>query len=215
MTFVQKENTFVAGCSPPVNCGSLRKRLWLTHKDLKEMISAVGFFQAAVIPPNTKNALMVAPITQPSYLIEIHVGNQRLQLFQKSRMIRDWSCSTSKFGVGFQEGSQKTPLGRFVVRERHGEGAEIGTIFRSRKPVGIWRPGMETQSDLVLTRILWLHGLDPINANTWQRYIYIHGTNDEDAIGRPASHGCIRLRNQDMIELFDLTPEGTAVWIQE
>jgi lipoprotein-anchoring transpeptidase ErfK/SrfK len=74
---------------------------------------------------------------------------------------------------------------------------------------------METSSDLVLTRILWLHGLEPLNANTWQRYIYIHGTNDEASIGRPASHGCVRLRNADMVDLFDLTPEGTQVWIRE
>lgn len=172
-------------------------------------------FEAAVIQFDAKNALMAITVSTPSPIIEVHIGNQRLQLFEKNRMIRDWPCSTSKFGVGFQEGSHKTPLGRFVVRERHGDGAEIGTIFRSRQPVGVWCPGMETQSDLVLTRILWLHGLDSINANTWQRYIYIHGTNDEAAVGRPASHGCIRLRNQDIIELFDLTPEGTVVWIQE
>ena len=95
------------------------------------------------------------------------------------------------------------------------EGAESGTIFKSRKAVGRWTPGMDTTSDFVLTRILWLHGLEPRNANTFQRYIYIHGTNDEKGIGRPGSHGCVRLKNRDVIELFDLVPVGTPVWIGE
>jgi lipoprotein-anchoring transpeptidase ErfK/SrfK len=81
--------------------------------------------------------------------------------------------------------------------------------------VGQWLPGMETQSDLVLTRILWLGGTQPHNANTFERYIYIHGTNDEARIGRAMSHGCVRLRNADVIQLFDLVPVGTAVWISE
>ena len=74
---------------------------------------------------------------------------------------------------------------------------------------------METKTDLVLTRILWLDGLEPRNANTFQRYIYIHGTNDENVIGRPGSHGCVRMRNREVIELFDLVPVGTPVWIGE
>jgi L,D-transpeptidase YbiS len=147
--------------------------------------------------------------------IEISAGMQRLRLYDGHRIVRDWACSTSKYGLGFTEGSNKTPLGSFEVKEKHGDGAEIGTIFKSRQPVGKWTPGMETQSDLVLTRILWLGGLEPRNANTYQRYIYIHGTNDEASIGRIASHGCIRMRNREVIELFDLVPVGTPVWIDE
>jgi lipoprotein-anchoring transpeptidase ErfK/SrfK len=113
------------------------------------------------------------------------------------------------------EGSNKTPLGSFTIKEKHGEGAECGTIFKSRQPVGLWTPGMDTKSDFVLTRILWLHGTQPHNANTYSRYIYIHGTNDEKAIGRPASHGCVRLHNRSVIELYDLVPIGTPVWIGE
>lgn len=147
--------------------------------------------------------------------LEVSVGTQRLRLFDGVRLVREWPCSTSKFGIGSVEGSNKTPLGCFVVKEKHGHGAECGTIFKSRQPVGRWTPGMDTKSDFVLTRILWLHGLEARNANTFQRYIYIHGTNDEQHIGRPASHGCVRLRNRDVIELFDLVPEGTPVWISE
>lgn len=147
--------------------------------------------------------------------IEVSIGTQRLLLFDGVRLVQEWPCSTSKFGIGSVEGSNKTPLGCFVVKEKHGDGAEWGTIFKSRLPVGLWKPGMDTKSDFVLTRILWLHGLESRNANTFQRYIYIHGTNDEQSIGRPASHGCVRLRNRDVIELFDLVPEGTLVWIGE
>lgn len=147
--------------------------------------------------------------------LEVSIGTQRLRLFDGVQLVREWPCSTSKFGIGSVEGSNKTPLGCFVVKEKHGDGAECGTIFKSRQPVGQWVPGMDTKSDFVLTRILWLHGLEARNANTFQRYIYIHGTNDEQSIGRPASHGCVRLRNRDVIELFDLVPEGTPVWIGE
>ena len=147
--------------------------------------------------------------------IEVSVASQNLRLFDAMHLVREWPCSTSKFGLGSQEGSNKTPLGSFIVKEKHGDGAEIGTIFKSRQPVGRWTPGMDTKSDFVLTRILWLHGTEPHNANTFQRYIYIHGTNDEKAIGRPASHGCVRMRNREVIELFDLVPIGTPVWIGE
>ncbi len=157
--------------------------------------------------------MLVMSLASPR--IEVSTGAQRLRLFDGYRIIRQWSCSTSKFGLGFTEGSNKTPLGSFEVREKHGDGAALGTIFKSRQPVGLWQPGMETTSDLVLTRILWLHGLEARNANTFQRYIYFHGTNDEASIGRPASHGCIRMRNREIIELFDLVPMGTPVWISE
>lgn len=147
--------------------------------------------------------------------LEVSIGTQRLRLFDGPQLVREWPCSTSKFGIGFTEGSNKTPLGCFVVKEKHGDGAECGTIFKSRQPVGRWTTGMDTTSDFVLTRILWLHGVEPRNANTFQRYIYIHGTNDEQSIGRPASHGCVRMRNREVIELFELVPVGTPVWIAE
>lgn len=145
--------------------------------------------------------------------LEVSIGTQRLRLWDETRLIKEWACSTSKFGIGFTPGSNKTPLGQFIVKEKHGAGADSGTIFKSRKPVGQWTPGMETTSDLVLTRILWLHGTEPRNENTFQRYIYIHGTNNEISLGRPASHGCVRMRNSEVIELFDLVQVGTPVLI--
>ena len=145
--------------------------------------------------------------------LEVSISTQRISLWQGGRRLAEWPCSTSMFGIGFTEGSNRTPVGAFVVKEKHGDGAAPCTIFKARQPVGLWTPDMQTPEDLVLTRILWLDGLEERNANTYQRYIYIHGTNDERGIGRPGSHGCVRMRNADVMELFDQVPVGTPVWI--
>ncbi|SKB09164.1 L,D-transpeptidase catalytic domain [Prosthecobacter debontii] len=153
------------------------------------------------------------PLLRPR--IEVSVGTQHLALWNGFHQVKSWPCSTSKFGLGYTEGSNKTPLGGFVIREKHGHGAPAGTIFKSREPVGLWTPEIETADDLILSRILWLEGVEKRNANTYKRYIYIHGTNDVRHIGRPASHGCVRLANESVIELFDLVTVGTSVWITE
>jgi lipoprotein-anchoring transpeptidase ErfK/SrfK len=145
-------------------------------------------------------------------VLRVDTGSQTVSLLENGEVKKRWPVSTSKFGLGFQPGSFKTPTGRFSVAEKIGGGVPLWSEFKSRKPTGrIAEPGGE--QDGVLTRILWLDGLDPENANTRERYIYFHGTNREDLIGTPASHGCVRLRNADMVELFDLVPEGTAVEI--
>ena len=154
-------------------------------------------------------------MTNNKLRLEVSIGTQRIQLWDGTRLAREWPCSTSKFGIGFVEGSNKTPLGAFVVKAKHGAGAEWGTIFKAREPIGRWSEGEVTKDDLVLTRILRLDGMEERNANTFDRYIYIHGTNDEQGIGRPGSHGCVRMGNADVIELFDRIPEGTPVWIAE
>lgn len=147
--------------------------------------------------------------------ITVSVATQQMVVWEGPRQIRTWPCSTSRFGLGYEPGSNKTPLGGFVIREKHGEGAAFGTVFKSRQPVGQWTADQITTDDLILSRILWLDGLEKRNANTWGRYIYIHGTNDERLLGRPASHGCVRLSNQAVIELYDVVPLGTTVWIGE
>lgn len=108
----------------------------------------------------------------------------------------------------------KTPLGRFRVGEMIGRGMPSGTIFRARVPLKPDGPVPRTE-DLVTSRILWLDGLEEENANTRDRFIYIHGTKHEDRIGNPDSHGCIRMRNADVIELFELVDEGIPVVIHE
>lgn len=115
--------------------------------------------------------------------------------------------------MGSEEGSGKTPIGLFEVCTKHGENAPLMTVFRGRLPVGTY-PGAAQGEDAVLTRILALEGLEPHNANTRARYIYIHGTNDTERIGTPVSHGCIRMAPQDMLKLFEMCPLHCKVRIE-
>jgi len=128
--------------------------------------------------------------------------------------IRTYPVSTSRFGIGTEQGSLKTPTGRFRVAEKIGGDTPPGTIFQSRVPLKPDDPRPPTE-DLVMSRILWLDGLDEHNANTRERFIYIHGTKHEGKIGSPASCGCIRMRNADVVELFDLVDHDTPVIIEE
>jgi len=144
--------------------------------------------------------------------LRVDVARQTLHLLSNGVAVKSWPVSTSKFGLGSEPGSFKTPLGRFRICEKIGGAAPAWSVFKSRLPTGeIAVPGGE--EDAVLTRILWLEGLEESNRNTRERYVYIHGTNQEHLIGQPASHGCIRLRNRDVAELFSLVPEGTEVEI--
>jgi hypothetical protein len=140
-------------------------------------------------------------------VITISVSEQKLRLGQLC-----FDCSTGKAGVGTEPGSGRTPLGRFEICSMHGENAPLLTVFRGRTPIGL-SPGAARGEDAILTRILALHGLEPHNANTRSRYIYIHGTNETERLGTPASHGCIRLSPQDMLTLFELVHIGTPVCI--
>jgi lipoprotein-anchoring transpeptidase ErfK/SrfK len=144
--------------------------------------------------------------------MQVNIARQMLDLRHHGELMKSWPVSTSRFGLGFEPGSFKTPTGRFMVTQKIGTDEPLWAEFKSRQPTGnIAAPGGE--HDGILTRILWLSGLDEENANTRDRYIYFHGTNREDLIGTPASHGCIRLRNADIAELFDLVPEGVRVVI--
>ena len=146
--------------------------------------------------------------------IQVSVCDQELKLRRGGKIIRRYSVSTSRFGLGSEENSYKTPLGKFRISDKIGEARPVGTIFVGRVPLQPDDPLPATE-DLVLTRIFWLDGLEPHNANTRSRFIYIHGTKHEDKIGHPDSHGCIRMRNADVIELFDLVDVGTPVTIRE
>jgi lipoprotein-anchoring transpeptidase ErfK/SrfK len=146
--------------------------------------------------------------------IRVNVPSQTLDLLDETgEIIRCYAISTSRFGIGTESGSNKTPTGRFRVSEKIGEGAPPGEIFVSRVPTG--KIGEEGDDhDHVQTRILWLDGLDDDNKNTHERYIYIHGTNAESRLGTPASFGCVRMNNIDVIDLYDRVASGTAVEIQ-
>ena len=145
--------------------------------------------------------------------IEVSVPRQTLRLHDDDgSLVREYPCSTSRFGLSSAPGSHHTPLGRFRIAQMIGHDAEPGTIFKSREVTGVW-DGTPADVDHVLTRILWLDGQEPHNANTRDRYIYIHGTNQEHLIGTPASCGCVRLTNADVVDLFSRVGEGTEVEI--
>jgi lipoprotein-anchoring transpeptidase ErfK/SrfK len=146
--------------------------------------------------------------------IHISIRDQLLTLNEDEMPIRTYPVSTSRFGIGTEQGSLKTPIGRFRVAEKIGGDMPAGTIFQSRVPLKAGDPLPPTE-DLVMSRILWLDGLDEHNTNTRQRFIYIHGTKHEGKIGSPASCGCIRMRNADVVELFDRVDHDTPVIIEE
>lgn len=149
----------------------------------------------------------------PMNTIHISVAEQRLELRTPAgEVLFAAPCSTGAAGTGSAEGSGRTPLGRFCICSKHGENAPLNTVFRGRLPVGL-HPQASRGEDAILSRILCLHGLEPHNANTRARYIYIHGTADVAQLGTPVSHGCIRLSPQDAAALFDRVPLLTPVEI--
>ena len=156
--------------------------------------------------------------------IIINIALQQLTLQSNERVVRQYSISSAKKGVGEQQGSEQTPRGHHIVRAKIGANLPINTILKARRPTGeIYSAELAEQNanrDWVLTRILWLSGCKVGknrggNCDTMRRYIYIHGTPDSEPMGIPASHGCIRMRNTDLAELFTLTPLYASVFIHE
>lgn len=145
--------------------------------------------------------------------LQISMDDQSLRVMSHGECLRKFTISTAEKGMGFEEGSNCTPVGKFRVYSKIGADEPEGTIFKGRKPVGLW-DGRSRNGDLILSRILQLDGLDPENRNTLERYIYIHGTNREDQLGQPSSHGCVRMANKAVVELFDMVEVGTEVDIQ-
>lgn len=159
-----------------------------------------------------------------SNIVLVNIKQQTLQVVHNGEITRNYSISSSIFGIGNQENSFKTPLGVHRVAQKIGEGAPFGTVFKARVDTGkvtnILTTDTSSKEDYVTSRILWLEGLEQdknkgAGIDSFQRYIYIHGTAEEGRIGRPASQGCIRMRNADVIELFNLLEIGTLVNIIE
>ncbi len=155
--------------------------------------------------------------------IEVDISEQRLYLIENSIIKASYPISTSKYGEGSIENSFKTPLGKHSIKEMIGDEAEINTIFTSRintkRSATIIDQFEDTDNDYVTSRIMWLDGEEDGlnkggNVDSFQRYIYIHGTHEEGLIGTKASHGCIRMFNYDVIELFNLVNIGTKVLIR-
>jgi hypothetical protein len=164
------------------------------------------------------------------FVLIASIADQTVSLFENSsaplhlgvedyQFVKKIPCSTSRFGIGQTEGSNRTPLGLHRIAEKIGAGEPTGTVFKSRQIIG-HTSQPEFADAKITTRILWLEGLEPgfnrgDRLDSHARYIYIHGTADQKSIGQPASHGCIHLADVDLIPLFDLLPSGTLVWISE
>ena len=154
--------------------------------------------------------------------IEIDVDKQELRALEGARVLKRYPVSTSKFGLGEMNGSFCTPRGAHIVRAKIGAGEPLGAVFVRRRPTGeVWTPELHERypgRDWILTRILWLSGCERGRnrlgeVDTMRRYIYIHGTPDTAELGKPGSIGCVRMRNRDVAELFDLVPAYTPVEI--
>jgi hypothetical protein len=156
-------------------------------------------------------------IAPAKFILAVNISRQTVSLFGDGRFVKTFACSTSRFGIGQIEGSNCTPLGLHRIAEKFGGGEPAGTVFKSRQIVG-HTSQPEFADAKITTRILWLEGLEPgfnqgTNVDSHERYIYMHGTADQETIGEPASHGCIHLADADLLWLFDRVPAGTLVWI--
>ncbi len=157
--------------------------------------------------------------------IKINVTEQQLSLFDDDgKLLHQYPVSTSKYGTGSRNGSEKTPLGLHRIKNKLGGAMPVNEVFIGRVPHGSLdeckQRGVELPDDVIMSRILWLEGMEPGRnqggyVDTYQRYIYIHGTNHEDSIGTPSSIGCIRMCNKDVVDLFRQLDIGSEVLIEE
>ena len=158
-------------------------------------------------------------------VVLIDATSQELLLLEQGQVTGRWIISTAEAGLGSRKGSNQTPLGVHRVAQKFGDDALLGTIFKARQNTGkvaniLTAPGARSNADNVTTRILWLDGLEPgLNkggdVDSYQRFIYIHGTDEEGRLGAPASHGCIRMRNQDVIDLYERVGKDALVVIAQ
>lgn len=166
------------------------------------------------------------PVLLEKATIVVDISDQMLYLYEGNQAVADnrvksYPVSTSKYGIGNRAGSNKTPLGRHYIKNKIGDGAPEGMIFKARQQMGqIAEMNATDVGDLVTSRIMWLKGLEQgknlgRGIDSYRRYIYIHGTAEEYKIGQPASHGCVRMYNSDVIDLFVRVKEGTEVSIRK
>ncbi len=161
-------------------------------------------------------------VTQLWLLVD--VSQQCLYVMQDSHVMDEYKISTSRYGLGCQQDSYKTPIGAHAIKQKIGDGAAVGEIFKARLATGqqaqLLNLAEHDGEDLILTRICWLTGLEPgknsgKGVDSYARYIYIHGTQEEGLLGRAVSKGCIRMANHHIVDLFEKVEEGTFVYIAD
>jgi hypothetical protein len=173
------------------------------------MLCRLGVISSLI---SAASAFAVTPVDTSSELI-ISVRDQKLILVQNGAKIATYPVSTSMFGLGDDRGRMTTPLGYMAVEKKIGDNVPVGAVFHNRRLTGeVLQPNAPGR-DPVTTRIIWLRGLEAQNAHAFQRCIYIHGTPEENKIGRPASYGCIRMKSSDVAALYDRVPVGALVQI--
>ena len=161
----------------------------------------IALFLASCAAPDTRHQIVIS------------TREQKLALLDRGNLMAIYPVSTSKFGIGDWRGSRYTPLGQLEIAEKIGDNAPPGAVFKDRRRTGEIVLPDSPGRDPIVTRILWLRGLEPQNANAFTRDIYIHGTPEERLIGTRASYGCIRMRSSDIINLYDIVGIGAAVTI--
>src|SRR6266478_2088219 len=170
---------------------------------LRNYLLLVTLFLASCAAPDTQHHIVIS------------ARDQKLALLDRGTLLATYPVSTSKFGLGDRPGSRFTPLGQLQIAEKVGDNAPPGTVFKDRRRTGETVLANSPGRDPIVTRILWLRGLESQNANAFARDIYIHGTPEEWRIGSPASYGCIRMRSSDIIQLYDIVGVGAGVTIAD
>src|SRR5437667_4488734 len=160
------------------------------------LLLLVAFFIASCAAPDTRHQIVIS------------TREQKLAVLDRGNLMAIYPVSTSKFGLGDWPGSRYTPLGQLEIAKKIGDNVPPGTVFKDRRRTGEIVLPDSPGRDPIVTRILWLRGLEPQNANAFTRDIYIHGTPEERLIGTPASYGCIRMRSRDIINLYDIVGLG-------
>ena len=168
---------------------------------LRNYVLLVALFLASCAAPDTQHQIVVS------------TREQKLALLDRGNVVAIYPVSTSKFGLGDWRGSRFTPLGKLQIAQKIGDNAPSGAVFKDRLRTGEIVAPDSPGRDPIVTRILWLRGLEAHNANAFSRDIYIHGTPEERRIGAPASYGCIRMRSSDIIQLYNIVGVGAAVAI--
>lgn len=167
------------------------------------MLFASAFTSCSTVEKDNRHEMVVS------------VEHQTMAVLDRGKLVATYPISTSKYGLGDEKGSYRTPTGKLMVAKKIGHNAPAGAVFKSRQLTGEVLPPDAPGRDPIVTRILWLKGLESENRNAFGRYIYIHGTPEERTIGRQTSYGCIRMTSRDVIELFDRVGEGATLDVRD